>query len=222
MGNVLIRRPVQERSRRTEDKVLNATRRLLENKWFSDISLGEIAEAAGCGVGTVYGRFASKDALLQVLKQDFLLATEQTHDELFKAPELATASLEERVNALVAVIVDSYRQHRGIVRELVIGTHSHNASEDRRVRTAMTGLLERDIELLLAALPAQKRKSSRKQVALAVLAAINLIQNRVVFQETSPLEFKISDRDLKQEVPKMILAYLSSISDENGRRSGKQ
>ncbi|MBL8889399.1 MAG: TetR/AcrR family transcriptional regulator [Planctomycetaceae bacterium] len=221
MGNLLVRRPLQERSRRTEDRVLNATRRLLENKWFSDISLGEIAEAAGCGVGTVYGRFASKEALLQVLKQKFLQATEQTHDELFKTLELTHANLEVRVNRLIAVMVDSYRQHRGIVRELVIGTHGHSASEDRHVNTAMTSLLERDIDLLLAALPARKRKSSRKQVAVAVLAAINLIQNRVVFQETSPLEFKVSDRDLKREVPKMVLAYLIGISVNTGRRSGK-
>lgn len=121
----------------------------------------------------------------------------------------------------VAVIVGSYRQHRGIVRELVIGVHGHSASDDQGVRAAMTELLERDIQFLLEALPGQKRKSRRKQVGLAVLAAINLIQNRVVFQATSPLEFKVSDRDLKQEIPKMVVAYLAFDSTGMERVSGK-
>ncbi|MDP1564608.1 MAG: TetR/AcrR family transcriptional regulator [Pirellulaceae bacterium] len=211
MGNALIRRPMQERSRRTEDNVLEATRRLLETKWFSEISLGEIAKVAGCGVGTVYGRFVSKDALLQVLKQDFLLATKRAHEEVVNSPELAGKGLNQRVEKLVAMIVDSYRQHRGIVRELVIGAHGHKASDDQRIGAAMTELLNGDIEFLLSALPIKKRKSSRKQVGMAVLAAINLIQNRIVFQETSPLEFSVSDRDLKQEIPKMVTAYLANL-----------
>ncbi len=221
MANVLVRRPVQERSRRTEDRVLAATRRLLETKWFSEISLGEIAETAGCGVGTVYGRFVSKDALLQVLKQSFLESTQQSHEVVFQSLELTGAGLSERVDTLITHLVDSYRKHRGIVRELVIGAHGHSSGEDAHIRTAMTNLLERDIELLLATFPAPKRRLWRKQVGLAVLAAINLIQNRVVFQQTSPLEFKVSDGDLKKEIPKMVIAYLSELTRQGSSRGGK-
>lgn len=119
------------------------------------------------------------------------------------------------------MIVDSYRQHRGIVRELVIGAHGHKASHDKSLGAAMTDLLNGDIEFLLSALPTKRRKSSRKQVGMAVLAAINLIQNRIVFQETSPLEFTVSDRDLKQEIPKMVTAYLANLIKWVERRSGK-
>lgn len=221
MANVLVRRPVQERSRQTEDRVLAATRRLLETKWFSEISLGEIAEAAGCGVGTVYGRFVSKDALLQILKQNFLESTQRTHENVFHSLECTNAGLVERVEKLIAAIVDSYRQHRGIVRELVIGVHGQSTNEDQSIRTAMTELLQSDIELLLSTFPVKKRRLWRKQVGLAVLAAINLIQNRVVFQQTSPLEFKVSDGDLKKEIPKMMIAYLSELTSESSSRSGK-
>ncbi len=106
------------------------------------------------------------------------------------------------------------------MRELVIGVHGQKANDDRSVSASMTKLFERDIELLVSGLPAKNRKSTRKKVGLALLAAVNLIQNRVVFQETSPLEFEISDRELKQEVPKMVIAYLSVPMHNTGLVKG--
>ena len=62
--------PQQKRSRATLDRIFQATEKLLEKKRFSEITIAEIAESARCGVGTVYGRFENKDALLFSMEID--------------------------------------------------------------------------------------------------------------------------------------------------------
>ena len=104
---------------------------------------------------------------------------------------------------------------------MVVGVHSPQG-DDKNTRSLMTELLERDIEFLLATFPAKRRKLIRQRVGLAMLAAINLIQNRIVFQKTSPIDFALSDRDLKKEIPKMMHAYLSEALDESKKRDRKK
>jgi AcrR family transcriptional regulator len=60
--------PLQARSRRTLERLVHATRELIDERGVSDTSIGDIVERAGSSVGSFYARFASKDDLLDYVQ----------------------------------------------------------------------------------------------------------------------------------------------------------
>ena len=59
--------PRQRRSALTQERLLDALEALLDERVFEQISIQDIAAAAGVAVGTVYRRFRNKEALLPAL-----------------------------------------------------------------------------------------------------------------------------------------------------------
>jgi AcrR family transcriptional regulator len=57
------RRPVQSRSRLTQNAILEAFVRLLLEKTYARLTIREIAAVAGVGLGTVYEYFPSKKSI---------------------------------------------------------------------------------------------------------------------------------------------------------------
>ena len=71
----------QDRSRRTRDRLVVALGTLLREKSFETITIAELAERAGVAVGTVYRRFANKDALIPVIFEVYLKMLEHYADD---------------------------------------------------------------------------------------------------------------------------------------------
>ena len=115
-----VRPPKQGRSRRTLQKFLEATRELLEDKNFDDISVAEITQKAGASVGAFYARFDDKEGLLEYLRD--LFDAEVTGDvrRTLDAKNWDDAPLEGVVRELLQVLVKSHRHHRGTLRALVL------------------------------------------------------------------------------------------------------
>ncbi len=57
----------QARSRATRDALIEALERLLRDRPLERISVQELAQEAGCAVGSVYRRFENKDSFLPVV-----------------------------------------------------------------------------------------------------------------------------------------------------------
>ncbi|MGH8259266.1 MAG: TetR family transcriptional regulator, partial [Steroidobacteraceae bacterium] len=70
-----LRRPLptkQARSRKTRDALIAAAWKLLRARSWQEISIAEIAAAAGSSVGALYSRFKDKEALLEALAAEWL------------------------------------------------------------------------------------------------------------------------------------------------------
>ena len=67
-----IHEATQSRSRRTEHAIRQAALRLLAGKPFEEITVAEIAEAAGVSVGGFYRRFRDKRAVLSLAQHEAL------------------------------------------------------------------------------------------------------------------------------------------------------
>ena len=68
-GDESVLPPRQERSQRSQERVLEALESLLQERFFEQITIQDLADEAGVAVGTVYRRFRNKEALLPVLYQ---------------------------------------------------------------------------------------------------------------------------------------------------------
>lgn len=65
-------RASQDRSRRTREKLVAGFEALLREKDFEAITMAELAERSGVAVGTVYRRFANKEALIPVIFEVYI------------------------------------------------------------------------------------------------------------------------------------------------------
>ena len=74
----LVRTSQQSRSRATQERILNATAKLLRGNPFESISVRRIVEEAETSIGSFYARFRDKDALLPVLYAQSEEAAQQT------------------------------------------------------------------------------------------------------------------------------------------------
>ena len=91
-------RPVyQNRSRETRDLLLKAGERVFGARGYLDANIRDIAEEAGCSVGTFYGRFKDKEALFRALEDQYVERTRIGVD-LFFEREKATTSVEEIIH----------------------------------------------------------------------------------------------------------------------------
>ncbi len=97
----------QGRSRRTRDKLVAALAALLREKPFEGVTMAELAARAGVAVGTVYRRFANKDALIPVIFEIYLAMLEDYAAD--PANALALSDQATLRSALHAICTQGWR-----------------------------------------------------------------------------------------------------------------
>ncbi len=64
-----VRKPIQERSRRTVEVILDATARVLTERGYAGTTTNHIAETAGVSIASFYEYFADKDAAIAAVAE---------------------------------------------------------------------------------------------------------------------------------------------------------
>jgi AcrR family transcriptional regulator len=118
--------PQQARSQKTMLSILAATRELLEQKDFSEISIHGIVEHAGCSVGAFYGRFKDKDSLLNALDDQFTLDVIDLIHALTGENSQEFLSLSDYISAIVRALYNLHIEQRGLIRTLILVGRTEN------------------------------------------------------------------------------------------------
>ena len=122
--------PLTERGRRTRDNLLEAGRRVFEQRGYTATRMSDIATAAGVSHGTVYTWFGDKEALLRALVDDIVTEVFAALASGDDVPEPEQRMLEANRRYLAA-----YRRH-GRMLEVV----EEAAATDARYRDALAGV----------------------------------------------------------------------------------
>ena len=108
----------QSRARQTRDRLLAAGFRLLRRKQFDELSVADIARAAGCSVGSFYVRFVDKDQFFLAIAESFRAQRRSDLESLYD--DTGRDSLVERALAReLAVVVDHANLWRAALRKSV-------------------------------------------------------------------------------------------------------
>ena len=165
VGAELVRPARQARSRMTRDRLLAAGRHLLERGAFEATSIADIAAEAGCSVGAFYQRFADKEAFFAVVMQSALAEIVADAKRTATEPAFTEGPIEDVLRNCVVHWVQSFRQHRGLIRTMMKKT-LHTAEETwTPLREAGVAAVETFI-VLLAAKSAQAGIASFRHRAL--------------------------------------------------------
>jgi len=106
----------QARSRATRDALVRAGKKMCEIKDFDDLSVAEIAAAAGCSVGSFYSRFADKDGFFRALVDD---AAERDKAQNPPLPNDPKQPIDAILAEVVATTLAGYRKRRGLIRATI-------------------------------------------------------------------------------------------------------
>jgi AcrR family transcriptional regulator len=208
--------PRQQRSAQTQERLLDALEALLEERVFEQISIQDIAAAAGVAVGTVYRRFRNKEALLPALYRRL----DERYDEW--APTVWSArgaartpadggDLRALLRTLVASHVSFYRRNAPLLRTLYLQVRIDVALADpavaRRRRALYESILAPVFEWFVRA---GRPPPSPSRVRCFVLLLLSPLTERCLFPENTPASsLRMSDRRFSEELGAALYAYLT-------------
>lgn len=204
--------PQQDRSRETVARLLKATISMLDQHGLDGSTIPRIAEAAGVAPASVYRRFEDRnalfrEALLDTLEKSAAVARKTFHIESFEDQSLAGV-----VERLVAITMQQYRAHPGLMKAL---TRFVETDSDKQFRSdalaILSGNFQQFVEILLTFEDEIAHPSPRRAITFALLTMATVIEVRAleevsVWHELLPM----ADRDLHAEVTRNVLAYLRS------------
>jgi len=144
-----VRVPHQDRSRKTLERLLDTAETLLQERGFENVTVAEIAHAAGSSVGAFYARFRDKNGLLHHLHERFRNEAMATADTFLEPSRWQEAPTEEVLAAVITMLAEIYRTRSGMFRAFMAVGHSDKRFTERDLRT-MRHFLSRLTALLLA------------------------------------------------------------------------
>lgn len=200
--------PVQRRSAETLRRIVQATRELLANREFDDITVDEIVSRAGSSKGSFYHRFPDKRALLIHLLQEEHRIAAEAWSELLRPESWTDRPLRDAVDAFLDRLMTIYRT-RGPQMRAVAG---EVFGRDGEVR-ALSNALNRHVLACLRAVFEVKRAevdhpdpdaAARFMLTalIALLPALFLSPSQELFPEP------ISGDELEREVRRLTRRYL--------------
>jgi AcrR family transcriptional regulator len=205
--------PRQERSRATRDRILAALALLLEHKRFDAITTAELTRAAHCSMSSLYARFPTKNALLSAFHDRFFENSVRQVGAALDAINTAGLPLAKRVHQLLSFFVRSYREHRGLLRSLVLHDRKQATSAfAARTRTYKHMVMERALAVVLKG----ERRAAQPRVIRAfgftLWLVILAIENVVLFDGlvgSAP----VSDEMLTEELTKVFVGRIKLAED---------
>jgi AcrR family transcriptional regulator len=202
------RAPRQERSRATRDRILAALTLLLEHKRFDAITTAELTRAAQCSMSSFYARFPTKDALLSAFHDRFFDYSVHRVGAALDAIDAARLPLDERVRQLLSFFIRSYREHRGLLRSLVLHDRKQATSAfAARTRAYKHMVMERALAVVLKG----ERRAAQPKVIQAfgftLWLVVLAIENVVLFDGLVGSEH-VSDEKLTEELTKVFVGRI--------------
>jgi AcrR family transcriptional regulator len=203
-----LRPPQQARSRAALQRLLNSAEHVLVNEGPEALTIARVAEHAGVSVGGVYRRFASKEQLIDAVKQAFV---ERLKSAVAEAFDEAEHSLGGVVDALTSALSETLAESGRIIPALMAGGRSADVPE-QGLRT-FTALQQRFLD---AVAPYRTQICHPDPVA-----ALNIVFRSVVATGThraviSPwLPDGLTWRQWAREIADMTTAYLIAGLDNS-------
>ena len=141
------REPKQDRSRASFERLLDAASALLAERGYSDFTIAEVSKRSKVSVGSIYGRFENKDALVRATQERVLERMDEEYAGLVNRIRRKRLPLSVLVTTSVKELADFHRRHAG---ELI--PFMDRASSDSVIATVgkkYHGQMALDFKLLL-------------------------------------------------------------------------
>lgn len=205
-----IRKPRQDRSRRTLEAVLDAVEALIAERGVEVLKLSDIAARAGYTTGAIYARFRDKEALLEQLYDRFVSRAMEAMDQGYATLTSQGVDLEEALTLWVRTLIAHQRQNWSL----------RNAFLTRIQTEESYRLRSRELTLHAAWVLRQVMESHHDRIAhddldrasgMAALIIYATIERAITMREPASVYIPPSDDALVAELVRVVQAYLAPL-----------
>jgi AcrR family transcriptional regulator len=198
--------PQQDRSRKTLERLLDATEAIIRERGVEAVTVPEVARAARSSVGSFYARFPDKAALLRTLHERACEQTLATATAALDPARFRHLGTEELVRLFIGFAVRLFHERRPLMLAFSTALAGDPGFAERRARNAAAiGTLLRGLLLERRAELHHPRPAEALDMGLRVVTATLEQRNGL---EAGGGEVAISDEALSEELSRMILGYL--------------
>ncbi|APR79431.1 Transcriptional regulator, TetR family protein [Minicystis rosea] len=202
-----VREPQQDRSKRTLTRLLDAAEEIIRTRGVTALTVPAVAQAAQSSVGSFYGRFRDKEALLRTLHEracEQSVLTAQSALDPARWEGVPTASL---IRAFVSFSVRLFAERRPMMLAFSAELASDPGFAERRARAAAA-----IAHALLGVLLPRRNEIGHPNPELAVSMALRMVTS--VLEQRNGLdaggvaEVVVTDEVLSDELTRAMMRYL--------------
>jgi AcrR family transcriptional regulator len=201
-------KPTQQRSRDTLERLVAATRSLLEKKPFEAIGVGEIVQRARSSVGVFYARFGDKDALLDYLDERYAQDMIASLEDFLADANARRQSLASLASDLWRRLVAFHRRDRGLLRALVLRARLRLEPRFVERTQRMNETFPALVDLFLRHRSSMRHPDPERAVPLGLAMVFSALRDRILFSESIQLRDPPDDASFARELTRCFLAYL--------------
>lgn len=192
--------PKQARSRESQQRILDATLALLEDRHFEAMTIADIAGHAGMAVGNFYKRFKNKEALLPHLYAEY-----NQRFAAFAAEAPMTPDMDPW-RYVVEGTIEFFEANKGLIRAL----HLHSRLSPSLVPKGSTetrGDLYRALEPLITK-EGLNPKARERRARMAALAMVSAITEAILYPDMTPAAASgLSGEEFREELLYLLKSY---------------
>lgn len=196
-------RPIkQERSLAKRQDLMAAGLQLLQSESFDQMTIGRIAGAAGCSVGTFYERFMDKDSFLIALQEDYFWDQIEQARSTLDPERWAEKPNDEVVCSALEHVVESFcGDAEGLLRASLIQSANkpHIWEPAKRSGAELVKIVVRLLE------PRLNRNDAEAVIRIALQLLYGTLVN-MILHDPGPLRLnsKLSRRRLVEHISSML------------------
>jgi AcrR family transcriptional regulator len=208
--DAIARKPMQQRSRATLERLLAAGVALLRERGYEGLSIAEVSARSGVSVGSIYQRFDGKEALFAALQERILEAIDAEQRDLFSGIDRAlpdTRLVREAIGRLAAL----FRRHEPLLRVMILRGAVDEATRQRGSRSSVV-LAQAFEGFLLSSVRTfgHERPEIAADVSFRIVYAT--LTRRIMSGPNFESGAEISWDELAAEVARACAAYLLSAT----------
>jgi AcrR family transcriptional regulator len=197
---------------------MSAGRDLLRERDFAEVTVADIAAAAGVSVGGFYARYESKEALLYVLSAEVLADSATALEKALSPSRTANAAIPVVIRAYVRVMVRKFREHRSAMVQVI----RHARAGDPIHGLAVRDFNDRVHGRLRALLSERRADIGHPDPDAAIDIGLFLVsagaREAVLAGALQAYPVKVSDDRLIEELTRAYVGYLSVVPTGKRRR----
>src|SRR5690242_13744108 len=217
MTETSVRPPKQRRSQQSLERVIDASKQLLEEKGFEGFTIQDVSQRADVSVGAIYARFGNKESLLRAVHLAVMESIRPEHEAVGAVDAKPTKAARD-------IIVDAVHTVAGIFRgnEKLLRAFMHLGAVDAEISRRGS---ESSIDLARqfgTTVLAHRREITHPQPELAVDVAFRMayctFARQVMYGPAFESEQAIAWDELVDEVGTACAAYLLEERPAKGRK----
>ena len=123
MTEASVRPPKQRRSQQSLERVIEASKGLLEEKGFEGFTIQDVSQRADVSVGAIYARFGNKESLLRAVHQAAMESLRPEHEAVAAVDAKPAKPAREVISDAVQTVAGIFRGNEKLLRALMhLGT----------------------------------------------------------------------------------------------------